>query len=74
MHDIREKIVLVLQGQPARMSGEVKEFVETTDGKLRIISFPDDSPDLSVDQPGSNLAPQAQAEPPTRQEYEGSPD
>jgi transposase len=50
MHNVKEKIFLVLDGHPVHKSKRVKEFVESTDGKLRIFILPPYSPDLNPDE------------------------
>jgi len=50
MHDVLERIFLILEGHSVYMSREVKEFVRATDGKLRVFVIPPYSPALNPDE------------------------
>ena len=47
-------IFLVLDGHPVHQSGKVEEFVESTEGMLRLFILPPYSPNLNPDEWGWN--------------------
>jgi transposase len=50
LHDTKQKIFLIVDGHPTHRSKQVKEFVASQDGKLRLIFLPPYSPELNPDE------------------------
>lgn len=50
LHGAKKPIYLVLDGHPVHRSKKVKEFVEKTEGKLRLFYLPPYSPELNPDE------------------------
>jgi len=50
IHNVTTKIFLVLDGHPVHRSSQVKKFVQSTKGKLRLFYLPPYSPELNPDE------------------------
>jgi transposase len=50
IHDDTGSVFLILDGHPVHRSKAVKEFVDTTDGRLRLFFLPPYSPELNPDE------------------------
>ncbi len=50
VHNVTNKIFLVLDGHPVHRSAAVKKFVQSTKGKLRLFYLPPYSPELNPDE------------------------
>lgn len=50
VHNVTTKIFLVLDGHPVHRSSQVKNFVQSTKGKLRLFYLPPYSPELNPDE------------------------
>ena len=50
IHNASAKIFLILDGHPVHRSSQVKEFVQSTKGRLRIFYLPPYSPELNPDE------------------------
>ena len=50
IHNASTPIFLILDGHPVHRSRQVKQFVEATEGKLRLFSLPPYSPELNPDE------------------------
>ncbi len=50
IHNVTNKIFLVLDGHPVHRSSAVKKFVQSTKGKLRLFFLPPYSPELNPDE------------------------
>jgi transposase len=50
LHKAERPVYLVLDGHPVHRSKKVKEFVEKTDGKLKLFYLPPYSPELNPDE------------------------
>jgi transposase len=50
IHNVPRKIFLILDGHPVHRSSQVKKFIQTTKGKLRLFYLPPYSPELNPDE------------------------
>jgi transposase len=50
IHNAPAKIFLILDGHPVHRSSQVKKFVQTTNGRLRLFFLPPYSPELNPDE------------------------
>ena len=50
MHDTRGSVFLIVDGHPVHRSKAVKDFVASTQGRLRLFQFPAYSPELNPDE------------------------
>ena len=50
MQNVSTKIFLVLDGHPVHRSSQVKKFVQSTEGRLRLFYLPPYSPELNPDE------------------------
>ena len=50
LHDEPDPVFLILDGHPVHRSKAVREFVEATDGRLRLFFLPPYSPELNPDE------------------------
>ncbi|MDP2950348.1 MAG: IS630 family transposase [Chloroflexota bacterium] len=50
MHDTNGPVFLIVDGHPAHRSNAVKEFVASTEGRLRLFHLPAYSPELNPDE------------------------
>ena len=50
MHNVTNKIFLIVDGHPVHRSTSVKKFVQSTEGKLRLFYLPPYSPELNPDE------------------------
>lgn len=50
IHNVTTKIFLVLDGHPVHRSSQVKKFIQSTKGKLRLFYLPPYSPELNPDE------------------------
>jgi len=50
IHNVTTKIFLVLDGHPVHRSSQVKKYVQSTKGKLRLFYLPPYSPELNPDE------------------------
>jgi len=55
IHNAPNPIFLIIDGHPTHRSGKVKEFVHSTDGRLRLFYLPPYSPELNPDELVWNL-------------------
>jgi len=50
IHNSKKPIFLIVDGHPAHKAKKVKEFIESTEGKLRLFLLPPYSPELNPDE------------------------